>query len=453
MHGEVLLAQRFRLVSRLESEGEDVERWSATDTRRHVPVELWIASGDSLARVRGVAERLRRLSDRRFPRVAATGRSNLDGRGVAYVALTRDRSISLTRALEDGVVTPDLAAAVIGATGRALMAAADAGIRHGHLDASRIGVTRDGRVMVSGLGLIAAAHRSSPLESDDAEALHGLVATLVPHGVASSEGAPDEMPPGLEDLLDSARAGRLATSLSAVVDPLGLIPRDSLRELARRAEAPAAFIAGEAEEASESADDALEGEPDAGGDGDGPAVAAAAVVAGAAAVDAATAGDAPAEAPVEGDDEASDDTTAVPLVEPAADTDELESILGPFIEDEAIDPDSPIDQWHLITEDHAHDIAPSETEQLFIVLHERWPGIAFFGKAREWAHRRALNPPGMNWGPLLIAAALVAIALISWQAWAQIQSPLDPDFDLHNPPPASYPEFTRGPSPSASADE
>lgn len=450
MSGEVLLAQRFRLVSRLESEGADVERWSATDTRRHVPVELWIASGDSLARVRGVAERLRRLSDRRFPRVAATGRSNLDGRSVAYVALTRDRSISLTRALEDGVVTPDLAAAVIGATGRALMAAADAGIRHGHLDASRIGVTRDGRVMVSGLGLIAAAHRSSSLESDDAEALHGLVATLVPHGIASAEGPDDEMPPGLEDLLDSARAGRLATSLSAVVDPLGLIPRDSLRELARRAEAPAAFIAGEPDETANDDADA-EAEPDTADDS--VAVAAGAVVAGAAIVDATTGGDDTVEAPVESGDEVAVDTAAVPIVEPEADTDELEALLGPFIEDEAIDPDSPIDQWHLITEDHAHDVGPSETEQLFIVLHERWPGVAWFGTAREWAHRRALNPPGMNWGPLLIAAALVAIALISWQAWAQIQSPLNPDFDLHNPPPASYPEFTRGPSPSASADE
>ena len=94
---------------------------------------------------------------------------------------------------------------------------------------------------------------------------------------------------------------------------------------------------------------------------------------------------------------------------------------------------------------------PSVTEAILDRLHRKFPESGFLSRALARAQAHQPIGPRFNPAPWLIVLGLAAVSAIAFASWHDLIAPYVPDFDLRNPPPQSYPEFTFTPSASPTA--
>jgi len=384
--------------------------WDAHDTRLDVPVTILVAdSGDpdsilaALTRARGVRDpRLARIVDVGIAEIPAGGDEAATERR-AYVAVATPPEPTALAILGSRVLSASLARLLIRGTADALEAARAGGLAHGELSPGAIGITSRGRVIVAGAGLLSAfGGDARGAAAADARSLAALFARAVlglgDAGEEEDEGAtlPDDLAKSERRLVKHALRGQFPASVDELLAALGAPTgatlsaiRTQLRGLPRVQVPEAPVVEPEAVEAEGVEADLERAE---------------------AREDVAYGGEAP----------------------PAGATQEE------------------IEEWeldHLLEEQEAEEM-PTLAEAVLDLLHRRFPRSIRITHYLEAAHARALQGPKVNGTKWTLLALLVFLAILGVIAVETFRAPFVPTFDLHNPPPQSYPSFTFSPSPT-----
>ena len=421
------IAHRFALAAPGGWHVPGATSWDAHDTRLDAPVTVLVAdSGDpdsvlaALTRARGVRDpRLARVVDVGIADVPVDGDDAATER-LAYVAVAVPPSPTAHVILESRILPASLARLLIRGAADALDAARAGGLSHGALSPGAIGVTSRGRVIVAGAGLLSAFGADARgATAADARALAWLFArSILGLGDTTGEDAGDARTAGEADagdalpddltkterrLVKRALRGEFPSTVDELLAALGATDgatlsaiRTQLRKLAPvwgpevvevepEAVAVEDLQRGHLERTDLEREEAREG--------------------------AAHRGKAP----------------------PAGATQEE------------------IEEWeleHLLEEQEAEEI-PTLAEAVLDLLHRRFPRSIRITRYLEAAHARALQGPKVNGTRWTVLALLAFLTILGFIAVQMFQAPFVPDFDLHNPPPQSYPSFTFTPSPTA----
>ncbi len=450
------IGRRFLLVRAENDELPGLARYLAKDTRLNEDVTVDIVTSRAPSAVIRAAQRARVLRDKRLSRVLAAGIDRLGNERVFYVATERPHGVRLDELLGKIAFTPVSAGAVIGEAAAALEAVVGTGTHHGLVRAAAITVTGKGRVMLSGLGVdgVVAAQSGSVKvtnERADAVALANLylaaITAMDPAKVTTAD-IPADVSEEARDLCHALIRGAGPTSLSDVTAALGTGDPLVLRALVAEApslwwpRSPAAtppeqLGAAEAADADESL--GLQG---------------------------------PAAEPVgfHGDvDPADFDAADLNSVDLDAELVDAELVNGDLVtagayDDDVIDGDivdvaaarprtrfggavDDLDEFHDIVAAQNVGTQQSVAEAILDRLHQRFPASAAFGKAAAVAQRRAHAAAPLNAGPLLLALLLVSVFVAAIIGASLLTKPYVPDFDGHNNPPQTYPEYTFGSTP------
>ncbi|MFV0252918.1 MAG: murein biosynthesis integral membrane protein MurJ [Beutenbergiaceae bacterium] len=148
-----LLADRYRLVEPLTDVVPDLCAWAGIDSVLDEPVRVLTVSSSQRSQVLDAARRAALIEDPRLPRILRV--SNRDDYG--FIVSDPLSGTSLTDLLAAGPLPPAQAQAIIGEAATVLETARRRGVHHLALTPSTILVTVDGAVVVSGLGIDAAA--------------------------------------------------------------------------------------------------------------------------------------------------------------------------------------------------------------------------------------------------------------------------------------------------------
>ncbi len=454
------IGRRFLLVRADDEDLPGLVRYLARDTRLGEDVTVDIVTSRAPSAVIRSAQQARMLRDKRLSRVLAAG---IERRGIErtfYVATERPQGVRLDELLGKIAFTPASAAAVVGEAAAALAAVVGKGTHHGMVRAEAITVTDKGRVMLSGLGvdgvIAAQAGRVKVTnERTDAVALAKIyvaaITAMDPAEVTTAD-IPADVPREARHLCHALIKGAGPRSLADVTTALGT--GDSLVLKALVAEAPSLWwprSAGGADSDGADSDGAdsvaARALPDEVGEApaiDGPAV-----------VDDDVFGD---DAFVD-DDVFGDDVVEGELVNGELVT--AGPIDGDVIDGEVIEPAparprtrfggavDDLDEFHDIVAAQNIGTQQSVAEALLERLHQRFPGSAPLAKAATAARRRAHASAPLKVGPLLLVLLLVTIFVVTVVGASLLTRPYVPDFDRHNNPPQTYPEYTFGSTPPA----
>lgn len=442
------IGRQFLLVRADETDLPGLSRYYAKDLRLNRAVTVDIITSRAPSAVIRSAQKARVLRDKRLSRVIAAGIERVGTERIFYVASERPKGVRLDELLGRVAFAPASAAAVIGQAAAALASVAGVGTHHGLLTAASITVTGKGRVMLSGVGVdgvIAAQAGRVKVTNERADAvalarLYLAAITAMDPSDVTAANIPADVPQAARDLCLALikRAG--PTSLAEVTAAFGTGDSRVLKALVGEARSlwwprsPEAIALPAAEgmgiEADASADETtiLAGP-------DGP-------------------GTEPLDAePLDGE-----------VVEGELVTGELVTVAEPdsdLIEGDVIDvvPARPrtrfggavddLDEFHDIVAAQNEGTQQSVAEAILDRLHQRFPASAPLANAAEVARRRAQAAAPLNVGPLLLALLMVALFVSAVIGASLLTKPYVPDFDGHNNPPQTYPEYTVGKTPTA----
>ncbi|MGO1315909.1 MAG: hypothetical protein ACTMIR_02565 [Cellulomonadaceae bacterium] len=207
-----LLADRYRLTRRMESDLVDVEAWHAQDQILERPVRVALLSGPRAAAALDEARRAALVVDRRLVRVLDVGTSDTH-----RFVVTEDFSGSSLATLVSAHALPaDQARAVVGEAAAAIETARTRGLHHLVLRPNALRVT-DGKVVVTGLGVDGALQglaRSDALSESRSDAV-GLVGLLFYALTGQWPG---------QRLADLRLRPELAPTTTDRIDPRNIIP-------------------------------------------------------------------------------------------------------------------------------------------------------------------------------------------------------------------------------------
>ncbi len=411
MFSGLTIARRFAVTAPSGWHVPGATAWDARDTRLDAPVTVLVAdSGDpesilaELTRVRGVRDpRLARIVDVGIADVPGDGKDSAAERR-AYVAVANPPVPTAQGILGSRILPATLARLLIRGAADALDAARAGSLSHGALSPGAIGITSRGRVIVAGAGLLSAfAGEARKATAADARALATLFARVVLGlGEAgettegeTAEGETTEAPTLPDDLTKSERRlvnralrDRFPSSVDELLAALGTTEGATLSAIRTQLRKCAPVYVPEVAEVEPEALDLADTREGAAYREEAP---------------------------------------------PAGATQEE------------------IEEWefeHLLEEQEAEEI-PTLAEAVLDLLHRRFPRSIRITHYLEAAHARALRGPKVNGTRWTLAALLVLLSILGYIAVGIFREPFVPTFDLHNPPPQSYPSFTFGPSPSA----
>lgn len=415
------IAHRFALAAPGGWHVPGATSWDARDTRLDAAVTVLVADSGDPESILAALTRVRGVRDPRLARIVDVGIADIPGDGDdaaterrAYVAVAVPPSPTAHAILESRVLPASLARLLIRGTADALDAARAGGLSHGALSPGAIGVTSRGRVIVAGAGLLSAfGGDGRRAAATDARALAWLFARSVL---------------GLGDTTDED-AGEAQTA--GEDDPGAALPDDltkTERRLVKRA-LRGAFPS--------TVDELLAalGAPDG-------------------ATLSAIRTQLRKLAPVWGPEVVEVEPEAVVVEDlERADLERAEARERAAYEGEAPPAGATqeeIEEWeleHLLEEQEAEEI-PTLAEAFLDLLHRRFPRSVRITQYLEAAHARALRGPKVNGARWTVLGLVVFLTILGVIAVQMLQAPFVPDFDLHNPPPQSYPSFTFTPSPT-----
>ncbi len=382
---------RFVLVERLEAVAADTEHWRATDTRLDKPVTILAVSGDRAAAALAAGNQARLVRDGRLARIVRVFQSD-DDRPTTYLAVERPQGTVLADLLERRLLPVSIARAIVAGASEALAAAEERGLTGG-ITSLDLTVTARGNVAVANAGL--------------GEAVSGIttsagasLALVFRDAIALGDDLPATIEPSEHRLIQDAAAGK-EIALAAVLTALSRAPVGTLHGLRSAARAfPWRYEA------------------------DQPALTTVTEV-----------------------------TTDEPSVvtQPAPETSAPHSTLTPASEPTTQDED----RWEFeeLVDERATDLSGQTTvaEAFFALMHRQFPESARFTERLERAHARAAAGPRINATPWLMVGFFGFIITMGWMAYTWAATPFEPTFDLRNPPPQSYPEYTSGPTATPSS--
>jgi len=447
------IGRRFLLVRGDDDDLPGLARYLAKDTRLNKDVTVDIVTSRAPSAVIRAAQRARVLRDKRLSRVLAAGIERVGNERTFYVATERPHGVRLDELLGKIAFAPASAAAVIGEAAAALEAVVGTGTHHGLVRAAAITVTDKGRVMLSGLGvdgvIAAQAGRIKVTnERADAIALANLylaaITAMDPAKVTIAD-VPADVTPAARGLCHALIKGAGPTSLSDVTAALGM--GDSLVLRALVAEAPSLWWprspAVTPPELRDAADEIR--------------------------VDEAFGLQGPAAEPVGvrvDVDPADFDPADVDTADINAELVDAELVSGDLVtagayDNDVIDGDivdlaaarprtrfggavDDLDEFHDIVAAQNVGTQQSVAEAILDRLHQRFPASAALGRVATVAQRRAHAAAPLNVGPLLLALLLVSVFVAAIIGTSLLTKPYVPDFDGHNNPPQTYPEYTFG---------
>lgn len=454
------IGRRFVLVRADDEDLPGLVRYLAKDTRLGTDVTVDIVSSLAPSAVIRAAQRVRVLRDKRLTRVLAAGTERRGDDRVSYIVTERPAGVRLDELLGRVAFAPASAAAVIGEAAAALLAVVGSGEHHGMVRASSITVTTRGRVVVSGLGIDGELASQAGLvkgrtERADAVALTRLyLAAITAKDPADATKAdiPSDVSRAARTLCHQLLKGAGPESLAAVTAALGTGDAGVLKALV--AEAPSLWwpwapavvelpvelpvdvveVADEAEVETpvEIADERVSDEPVSELNDDAP--------------------------------QAATDTAELELVENELVNGELVTVDDDMIDGDVVEvaPARPrtrfggavddLDEFHDIVAAQNVGPAHSVAEALLERLHQRFPQSSPLATAAAAAHRRANAAAPLNIGPLLVALLLVAVFVAAIVGASLLTKPYVPNYDGHNNPPQTYPEFTVGATPEPGSE-
>jgi hypothetical protein len=400
------IAHRFALAAPGRWQVPGATTWDAHDTRLDVPITVLVADSGDPESVLAILTRARAVRDPRLARIVDVGIADVPGGSDdtaterrAYVAVADPPAPTAQAILESRILPPSLARLLIRGAADALEAARAGGLSHGALSPGAIGVTSRGRVIVAGAGLPSAfGGDSRKVAAADARALASLFARaalgLGDAGEEEDEGAtlPDDLTKSERRLVRHALRGEFPSSVDEVLGALGAASGATLSAIRTQLRKLVPVRAPEV----------VEVEPEA----------------------------------VEPTDleraEAREDAAYGAEAPPAGAT------------------EAEVEEWeldHLLEAQEAEEI-PTLAEAILDLLHRRFPRSTRITNYLEAAHARALQGPKVNGTKWTLVALLVLLTTLGIIAVEVFREPFVPTFDLHNPPPQSYPSFTFGPSPT-----
>ena len=465
MRNGVTLGGRFVLGEQLEHDIPGIDRHRARDQRLERDAVVDVVTSLSPAAIRQEATRASRLRDPRLARIVASGREEVDGKELSYVAYEQVPGVTLDTVMAERHLDVRLAVAVIGGAARGLAAARAAGLHHGFLRPSAITVTDRGRVVVGGIGVDGEAAWQAGLaplrsEASDAGALAAiLVACLT--GLPVDDATVEDLPEGLggraRALAVSTLEGDAPTALDQVVEALSPFDSRALMGFARAvdrlplsrtrqpeadererlaAAAAAAERAARIEATREILDEATVAE----------ATLAAEVEV------AQSRGDLDVQEVIRASDEARREAEDEPLRSDAT-TEAVPVVTS------AGDQDGPADKYEagfdtlemMVAEQHAAR-TPGTWELVLSRLHERWPRSEAITHSLERARERANSGGPLNGARITLLIAIVGLGLAVWVALGWLNAPLSPDWVIEGTPtPEPTASATASPSPEASS--
>ncbi len=143
-----LLADRYRLISRAESDLADIASWQATDQILDRPVRIAMVSGARAEDALSEARRAALVADPRIVRVIDAGSTD----DIRYIVLEDFKGDDLSVLTSGRALAADQAQAIVGEAAAALEVARQRGVHHLALRPQSIRV-HSGRVQVTGLGI------------------------------------------------------------------------------------------------------------------------------------------------------------------------------------------------------------------------------------------------------------------------------------------------------------
>lgn len=469
LEGRVLGA-RFALREELDHDIPGIRRFLALDERLDRDTVVDVVDAPAAAAVRSVATRASRLRDPRLARVVATGKEEIDGAEVTYIASEHVPGARLDQVLAERRIDPRRAVAAIGGAARALAAARAEDLHHGILRPRSITVTERGRVVVSGVGIEAEAASHAGVETDpsergDARALGEMLVrslTGLDVGDATEEDLPEALAARPRRLVAQILAGDGPRSLDQVI--VSLSPFDSRALVGFTSAWPVLDLTPEkererleAEERAAAAAEAARQERLAATRemlAEDTVPAAEAAAAAAVAVAHATPELQETVRQIEehrGEPAEPPETPAEPA--PASPREE------PLPPGAHVQPDGAADKYEAgfdtleimvaaqnVTRDQ------STWELVLERLTRRWPQSRQLARSLERARERANSGGPLDGSRVMVLLAIVGVVIAVMLAWSMLDAPLDPSIRIEEDPPgATLAPATDAPSPSADA--
>lgn len=407
VHTGVRLARRFTLLSTEPVDIPGINRFVAHDDRLHRQVRVDIITSLAPSSVRQAAGAAARVRDPRLLRVLASGRERIADEPCTYVVTDPIDGTVLSDLFATHLVSPSIAAAIVGDAARALEAALAEHVHHGYLRPSAIFVTAGGRVTITGVGM------------------DGELALQAGVGRGNDEAA------------DAVALGKIYLTAVTGMDADAATERDLPRELGTRAKKLCARVI----------------------NGTGPRLLSE-VSSALVPIDTRLLSDFPAVVhglalrPVAAQDQAKgvrDSQWNAPVTQIDPLTAPLEQVTGDNEpRDEHPDASDLHDLYEFdeMVEVQNLDDSPSTEEAILQRLHQRWPQSQAITRWLARTDARA-NRAGPIRAELLLIPLLVIIVIVgAVMAFSLLRGP--PDSDRDPPPPVRYPEFTLSPSPTPS---
>lgn len=397
----ITIADRFALAAPGGWHVSGATSWDAHDTRLDVPVTILVADSGDAESILAALTRTRGVRDPRLARIIDVGIAEVPGESKdaaterrAYVAIASPPTPTAQAILESRVLPASLARLLVRGAADALDAARARGLAHGALSPAAIGITSRGRVIVAGAGVLSAfGGDTRKATAGDARALARLFTHAVfGLGVAGEEKdeqvtLPDDLTKTERRLVKHALRGEFPSSVDELLAALGAADGATLSAIRTQLRRLAPVWAPEV----------VEVEPE---------------------------------------------VVEPEVVEPQ-DLDRAEAPPAGANQEE-------VDEWELeqLLEEHEVEEIPTLAEAVLDLLHRRFPRSIRITRYLDAAHARALRGPKVNGTRWTLLALLVLLTILGYIAVEVFQEPFVPTFDLHNPPPQSYPSFTFGTSPS-----
>ncbi len=463
MFAGATLGRRFTFVRPDTSELPGSEQWIAQDQRQSLDVRVQIVTSSDPNAVRQAAVRAAQVRDVRFARVRASGRETVAGTRITYVVTEVPTGLALSTIVGRRIVSPPVAAAIVGEAARTLGVAARLGVHHGYLRPAALHIAPTGRVVISGLGTdgelaTQAGLAKAPSEQADARALARLHLTLVT-GLDPDEVTVGDLPTSLSlqaaNLARSTIAGTGPQAVADVARAMGPADAGALRTLRTDvASLPAApgVDLGPGPTGAALAGTSVAIAPATLALAQQLAAATTAVLTAPSLADAIRAGRLDRAAMASIADPSDDDDNAIPAT--AEEAAQYSARTRRVVARKSHEPLG-LDTWNVIAAEQNRGTPPSVVQAVFEWLLRRRPSSVVLETAAEQARHRARREAPIRSGPVLISVFIAVTLVVTIVAWETLFTPLNPDGGQDADPLSPYPQFTFSPVPlpSPSGDE